>query len=140
MVVDVHQRTQYLLASGTLRNSPRRLISPRGIDSLIARDPKVIPQLSTGLGIYPYLGPRPKTKSTIHEPPRRKNPIATNMASEASACKVVLASAIAKGLLREVSDSLETLQRSPLLIGFLANDDPAARKYAEWTQRTCKER
>ena len=69
-----------------------------------------------------------------------KNPVGTDMASEISACKVVLASAIAKNLLHEVSDSLERLQRSPLLIGFLANDDPAARKYAEWTQRTCKEK
>lgn len=62
------------------------------------------------------------------------------MANEDSACKVVLASSVAKGLLREVTNSLESLQRDPLLIGFLANDDPAARKYAEWTQRTCKEK
>ncbi len=26
---------------------------------------------------------------------------------------------------------------SPLLVGFLGNDDPAAKKYAEWTARTC---
>lgn len=28
---------------------------------------------------------------------------------------------------------------SPLLVGFLANDDPAAKKYAEWTAKTCQE-
>jgi len=27
---------------------------------------------------------------------------------------------------------------SPLLVGFLANDDPAAQKYAEWTSKACE--
>lgn len=27
----------------------------------------------------------------------------------------------------------------PTLVGFLANDDPAAKKYAEWTAKSCKE-
>jgi methylenetetrahydrofolate dehydrogenase (NAD+) len=35
-----------------------------------------------------------------------------------------------------VSECGET---APLLVGFLGNDDPAARKYAEWTAKTCAE-
>jgi 5,10-methylene-tetrahydrofolate dehydrogenase/methenyl tetrahydrofolate cyclohydrolase len=27
----------------------------------------------------------------------------------------------------------------PKLVGFLANEDPAAKKYAEWTAKTCAE-
>lgn len=27
----------------------------------------------------------------------------------------------------------------PKLVGFLANDDPAAKKYAEWTAKACKQ-
>ncbi|KAI9808998.1 MAG: hypothetical protein M1825_002287 [Sarcosagium campestre] len=54
-------------------------------------------------------------------------------------CKVVLASSAAKSLLKEVSDGLSKLTKPPLLVGFLANDDPAARMYAEWTGKTCEE-
>ena len=57
-----------------------------------------------------------------------------------TSCKVVLAGTVAKDLLTEVSEGLSTLGKSPLLVGFLANTDPAARKYAEWTDRTCRER
>ncbi|KAI9831395.1 MAG: hypothetical protein M1826_003568 [Phylliscum demangeonii] len=54
-------------------------------------------------------------------------------------CKVVLAGSVAKGLLDEVSEGLATLGRAPLLVGFLANADPAARMYANWTKKTCEE-
>ncbi|CAF9922549.1 MAG: NAD-dependent 5,10-methylenetetrahydrafolate dehydrogenase [Gomphillus americanus] len=56
-------------------------------------------------------------------------------------CKVILANPIAKNLLIEVSDGLKSLVRTapPLLVGFLANADPAARMYADWTGRTCRE-
>ena len=57
-----------------------------------------------------------------------------------ASCKVVLANAIAKGLLEEVKDGLSKLNEVPLLVGFLANEDPAARMYAEWTNKTCKEK
>ena len=56
------------------------------------------------------------------------------------ACRVVLASSVAKQLLAEVSESLAELRRTPLLVGFLANTDPAALMYAQWTERTCKEK
>lgn len=57
-----------------------------------------------------------------------------------TSCKVVLAQTVAKAILSEVQDNLKKLGRSPLLVGFLANADPAARMYADWTARTCKEK
>ncbi|TPX08781.1 uncharacterized protein E0L32_009721 [Thyridium curvatum] len=58
-------------------------------------------------------------------------------------CKVVLAENIAKNLLAEVKDTLQKIQTAgdvkPCLAAFLANDDPAAVKYAEWSKKTCEE-
>jgi methylenetetrahydrofolate dehydrogenase (NAD+) len=58
-------------------------------------------------------------------------------------CKIVTATAIAAELLREVRGSLNTLtlekEYEPLLVGFLANDDPAAETYAEFTAKTTRE-
>lgn len=55
-------------------------------------------------------------------------------------CKVILAISIAKSLLAEVKEGLEALQKAPVLVGFLANDDPAALLYADWTKKTCYEK
>ncbi|KAJ1333872.1 methylenetetrahydrofolate dehydrogenase (NAD+) [Microdochium nivale] len=58
-------------------------------------------------------------------------------------CKVILAETIAKSLLAEVKDTLQTVQldtdSKPTLAAFLANDDPAAIKYAEWSKKTCED-
>jgi methylenetetrahydrofolate dehydrogenase (NAD+) len=61
-------------------------------------------------------------------------------------CKVVLADTIAKNLLAEVQRTLAEVQgagagagRRPCLAAFLANDDPAAVKYAEWSQKACED-
>ncbi|KAM0330037.1 hypothetical protein ACHAQA_004208 [Verticillium albo-atrum] len=58
-------------------------------------------------------------------------------------CKVILADTIAKRLLAEVHETLQKIQgdvnRKPSLVAFLANDDPAAVKYAEWSQKTCQD-
>jgi len=58
-------------------------------------------------------------------------------------CKVVTATVIAAELLREVRGNLNTLtmekEYEPLLVGFLANEDPAAEKYAEFTAKTTRE-
>ncbi|QIW97840.1 hypothetical protein AMS68_003358 [Peltaster fructicola] len=54
-------------------------------------------------------------------------------------CKVVLAATIAKSLLVEINDGLKQTTRKPILHGFLANKDPAARMYADWTAKTCRE-
>ncbi len=56
------------------------------------------------------------------------------------ACRVIKASTIVQSLLKEVSEDLSRLGRSPLLVGLLANDDPAARMYANWTDKTCSEK
>jgi len=54
-------------------------------------------------------------------------------------CKVVLANTIAKSLLGEVAQGLTELDFKPKLVGFLANEDPAAQVYAEYSAKTCKE-
>lgn len=60
--------------------------------------------------------------------------------SNPTSCKVVLAGNIAKKLQAEVQDGLKKLDRPPHLVGFLANTDPAARMYADWTAKTCAEK
>ena len=55
-------------------------------------------------------------------------------------CKVVLAGNIAKALLAEVADGLAKLNQQPQLVGLLANDDPAAQMYADWSAKTCIEK
>lgn len=60
--------------------------------------------------------------------------------STPASCKVVLSKNVANGLLAEVKQGLQTLDKAPHLVGFLANNDPAARMYAEWTEKTCQEK
>lgn len=59
-------------------------------------------------------------------------------------CKVITAETIAKRLLEEVTETLAKVQDNgasiPTLVAFLANDDPAAVKYAEWSQKTCQDK
>ena len=57
-----------------------------------------------------------------------------------ASCKVVLAGSVAKGLLTEVDEGRKMLGMAPHLVGFLANTDPAARMYANWTAKTCQEK
>jgi methylenetetrahydrofolate dehydrogenase (NAD+) len=59
------------------------------------------------------------------------------MSANPTSCKVVLAANIAKKLQAEVAEGLAKLSRKPHLVGFLANKDPAARMYADWTGKTC---
>ncbi|KAK5990558.1 Methylenetetrahydrofolate dehydrogenase [Cladobotryum mycophilum] len=58
-------------------------------------------------------------------------------------CKVITADTIAKKLLAEVKDSLVKMEDAggsqPKLVAFLANEDPAAIQYAEWSKKTCEE-
>lgn len=60
--------------------------------------------------------------------------------ASASSCKVFLGASIAKPLLSEVHDGLAKLKTKPILVGFLANDDPAAQMYADWSAKTCTEK
>ena len=55
-------------------------------------------------------------------------------------CKVILATGIAKSLLAEVRQGLSELNHKPRVVGFLANDDPAAKMYADWSAKTCVEK
>ncbi|KAI9846525.1 MAG: hypothetical protein M1837_003946 [Sclerophora amabilis] len=50
----------------------------------------------------------------------------TSTIGPVASCKVVLAGTVAKRLLEEISEGLKKLEKPPLLVGFLANDDPAA--------------
>ncbi|EEH10247.1 methylenetetrahydrofolate dehydrogenase [Histoplasma capsulatum G186AR] len=59
--------------------------------------------------------------------------------SASASCKVVLAANVARGLLAEVNEGRQTLSTAPHLVGFLANSDPAAKMYADWTEKTCKD-
>lgn len=61
-------------------------------------------------------------------------------ATAPSSCKVMLSKNVANGLLGEVQEGIKTLDKPPHLVGFLANDDPAALMYAQWTQKTCEEK
>jgi methylenetetrahydrofolate dehydrogenase (NAD+) len=54
--------------------------------------------------------------------------------------KVILAGTIAKGLLAEVAEGLSKLSSKPKLVGFLANEDPAAKVYADYSAKTCVEK
>lgn len=55
-----------------------------------------------------------------------------------------MADNIAKKLLAEVTETLKTIQqdapRRPTLVAFLANNDDAAKQYAEWSKKTCEEK
>ena len=66
--------------------------------------------------------------------------MAADRKADPTSCKVVLAGTVAKDLLAECSEGLLGLDKIPSLVGFLANTDPAARKYADWTDRTCREK
>ena len=39
----------------------------------------------------------------------------------------------------EIKATIVSSNIKPLLVGFLANEDPAARMYAQWTAKTCKQ-
>lgn len=39
----------------------------------------------------------------------------------------------------QIKEDIKERQIRPKLVGFLANEDPAAMKYAEWTAKTCAE-
>ncbi|KAG7665060.1 MTD1 [[Candida] subhashii] len=52
--------------------------------------------------------------------------------------RTILASTIAKPYIEEVTNGLKKLSFTPKLVGFLANEDPAAQMYANWTGKTCE--
>ncbi|KAK3824952.1 MAG: hypothetical protein J3Q66DRAFT_326490 [Benniella sp.] len=54
-------------------------------------------------------------------------------------CKVVLAQTVSASFRDELKKTIKERGIRPKLVGFLANSDPAAAKYAEWTDKTCQE-
>lgn len=66
--------------------------------------------------------------------------MATELEGPPASCKVVLSGSVANSLLEEVLEGRKILDNPPHLVGFLANSDPAARMYANWTEKTCQEK
>lgn len=60
-------------------------------------------------------------------------------------CKIVTAAEVSRSYRNEVkemvarSTAATANQTRPKLVAFLANDDPAAIKYAQWSATTCRE-
>ncbi|KAB8219172.1 hypothetical protein BDV33DRAFT_174127 [Aspergillus novoparasiticus] len=65
--------------------------------------------------------------------------MATSSDAAPATCKVVLSKNVVSSLLSEVQQGVKTLEKAPHLVGFLANNDPAALMYAQWTEKTCEE-
>lgn len=49
-----------------------------------------------------------------------------------------MATSIAKPFVEELTAGVNRLEKKPTLVGFLANTDPAAKMYAQWTGKTCE--
>ncbi|KAI8327455.1 hypothetical protein BD560DRAFT_361476 [Blakeslea trispora] len=56
-----------------------------------------------------------------------------------TSCKTILASKVSASFRDQIKADIKERQIHPKLVGFLANEDPAAMKYAEWTSKTCAE-
>ncbi|KAG0163157.1 NAD-dependent 5,10-methylenetetrahydrafolate dehydrogenase [Apophysomyces sp. BC1034] len=54
-------------------------------------------------------------------------------------CKTVLASKVSASFRNQIKADIKERDVRPKLVGFLANQDPAAMKYAQWTAKTCAE-
>lgn len=53
--------------------------------------------------------------------------------------RTILASSVAKLYTEEITEQVKKLTITPKLVGFLANDDPAAKMYAKWTEKTARD-
>ncbi|PRP73200.1 methylenetetrahydrofolate dehydrogenase [Planoprotostelium fungivorum] len=53
--------------------------------------------------------------------------------------ETILASTVAEPFMQELKTEVSSLDQAPKLVGFLANVDPAAKMYAEWTGKTSME-
>ncbi|CAN3505159.1 methylenetetrahydrofolate dehydrogenase [NAD(+)] [Diutina catenulata] len=61
------------------------------------------------------------------------------MSDTKPAGRTILASTIAKPYTEEINAGVKALDFKPKVVGFLANDDPAAQMYANWTGKTCEQ-
>lgn len=57
----------------------------------------------------------------------------------ASLCRVISAAKIAEPFKDEISKGIAQLGFTPILRAFLANNDPSAKEYADWTAKTAAE-
>src|SRR5271155_923066 len=63
-------------------------------------------------------------------------PYVSNSLTSANCEGVVLAATIAKKFIDEITEQVSKLDPPPKLVGFLANADPAAKMYADFTKKT----
>ncbi|KAI9282828.1 hypothetical protein BC943DRAFT_328379 [Umbelopsis sp. AD052] len=61
------------------------------------------------------------------------------MSAPVASCKTVLASKVSASFRDQIKKDIKERDIRPKLVGFLANEDPAAVKYAQWTAKTCAE-
>ncbi|KAJ3122574.1 hypothetical protein HK098_002753 [Nowakowskiella sp. JEL0407] len=54
-----------------------------------------------------------------------------------SHCRVIQVGEVANPFVNELREEITKFDEPPLLVAFLSNNDPAARKYAEWTEKSC---
>jgi methylenetetrahydrofolate dehydrogenase (NAD+) len=85
------------------------------------------------------------TNSTNTKHQSSTNTMATNTTDQstwAPGAKKIDAGDIAKPFREEIRNQVAKLKQAgidaPLLVGLLANTDPAAKKYAEWTGKACR--
>ncbi|ORY36520.1 NAD(P)-binding protein [Rhizoclosmatium globosum] len=79
-----------------------------------------------------------KRKSDSAAAPALSVPAPTK-AAPAGPCRTVLASEVCTSFVNDLKKAVAAKEKAPLLVAFLANEDPAAKKYAEWTGKTCEE-
>lgn len=77
-----------------------------------------------------------KSSSALNSALRRFSVMSTQQQAMATPCKVVPASKIAQKYLKDVEQLTSKLDKPLTLVGLLANDDPAAKLYANWTGKT----
>ncbi|KAI9364964.1 hypothetical protein DFJ73DRAFT_356148 [Zopfochytrium polystomum] len=52
---------------------------------------------------------------------------------------VISAATVSAQFIEQLKADVALREPIPLLVGFLANEDPAAKRYAEWTAKTCRD-
>ncbi|ODQ64282.1 NAD(P)-binding protein [Nadsonia fulvescens var. elongata DSM 6958] len=67
---------------------------------------------------------------------RANSTVSAAKAVSSAHCHTLLASTIAKSYIDEIQRGVKELGRKPRIVGLLANDDPAAQMYADWTSKT----
>lgn len=60
--------------------------------------------------------------------------------SQSQKSPVLLCQNAVEDLVAEVKEQQKFLNKPPHLVAFLANSDPGAKQYAEWTEKTFKDK